>query len=83
MVFQDFRECSKPFYYCTPYLTQQHLDNWETELQAANDQFAGELSESDRVRDTRKIEHLENKLKTGEQKLATLEQELAEMDVGH
>jgi hypothetical protein len=54
----------------------QHLDNWETELQAVNDQFAGELSEGDRVILRRQIEQLENKLETGEQDLATLEQKL-------
>ena len=58
-------------------IDQQHqrLDNWEIELQAVNDQFAGTTSESDRVRLRTQIEQLENKLETGEQDLAMLEEQ--------
>ncbi|MEM7063265.1 MAG: pentapeptide repeat-containing protein [Cyanobacteria bacterium P01_B01_bin.77] len=54
----------------------QHLDNWETELQALNNQWAIEGNEAARVRLQRQMTQLENQLANGEEKLTELEQQL-------
>ena len=54
----------------------QHLDNWEEELQAANDQWATEMDEAMRTRLQRRITQLDNNIATGEEKLAELERQL-------
>lgn len=56
----------------------QHLDNWEIELEAANNQWTTELDEATRTRLQRQIKQLETNLETGEENLAELEQKLIE-----
>ncbi|MEM6835245.1 MAG: pentapeptide repeat-containing protein [Cyanobacteria bacterium P01_C01_bin.120] len=57
----------------------QHLDNWETELQALNNQWAVEGNEAARVKLQRQITQLENQLAAGEEKLAELERQLRDL----
>ncbi|NET40188.1 MAG: hypothetical protein F6K19_51020 [Cyanothece sp. SIO1E1] len=54
----------------------QRLDNWEIELQAANDQWDTEMDEASRTRLQRRIKQLEDNLAAGEEKLAELERQL-------
>lgn len=54
----------------------QHLDNWETELQALNNQWAVEGNEATRVKLRRQMTELENRLAVEEEKLAELERQL-------
>ena len=57
----------------------QHLDNWETELQALNNQWAIEGNEASRVRLQRQMTQLEDQLVAGEEKLTELEKQLSDI----
>ena len=57
----------------------QHLDNWETELHSANNQWDTEIDEATRTRLQRRIKQLEDNLAAGESKLAELERQLTDI----